>query len=35
MNYKKIVFDYGFGDLGFGLYIYEYKTNKILSFLKD
>jgi len=31
---KKVFFDYGFGQLGFGQYIYEYSTGKILYFNK-
>jgi hypothetical protein len=31
--YKKVNFDYGFGDLGFGTYIYEHPSNKILKFI--
>ena len=30
--FKKVNFDYGFGYLGFGTYIYELGTNKILMF---
>ena len=35
MNGVRVYFDYGFGNLGFGTYIYELKTDKILMFIKE
>jgi len=32
---KKVYFDYGYGRLGFGTYIYCAKTDKILMFFKE
>lgn len=35
MKGVRVYFDYGFGSLGLGTYVYEAKTDKILMFIKE
>jgi hypothetical protein len=33
--FKKVNFDYGYGTMGFGFYVYEFPSNKILKFVTE